>query len=164
VSVVSILRPILRLPKLLREPGGVPLVEAVAQARSNLDAASAGYLRELEGGLGEITAEAAKMSAFDDASLTAIYQRAGNLIGIASVCGRKSIDDALLSLCDLLDHLRTRETLDSEAINVHLGALRLLLQNPQLEGQAGAQTILDGLHRVSQRFTLETPADAPGAG
>ena len=153
MSAVSIKRPVLNLPKLLREPGGLPLVEAVASARQNLDAASAGYLADLAKGVAEIAALAAgKTAGYDAAAYGAMYQRAGALIGVASVCGRPSIDDALVSFCDLLDQLRVRETGDTEAIQVHVNALRLLLLSPQLEGQAAATAVLDGLHRVSRRY------------
>jgi hypothetical protein len=87
-----------------------------------------------------------------------LYDRSGRLIGVASACARPSIDSALLSLCDLLDHLRARQAWDAEPVMVHVNALKLLAATPELEGGPGAQSILDGLCRVSERYAAEQPS------
>ena len=48
-------------------------------------------------------------------------------IGLGDVCGAGSVDVALHSLCDLLDHFRTYHRYDTEAVGVHLRAWRLRL-------------------------------------
>lgn len=156
MTAVSIHRPALRLPKLLREPGGLALADALKLAARNLEAASPAYLEALAEGLTEVERLAAAVSdLYDPAVITQLYDRSSNLIGVASVCGQPSIDDALYSLCDLLEHLRTRQISDVEAIMVHVRALRLLIQHPGAAGLAGAQAILAGLHRVSDRYAAE---------
>jgi hypothetical protein len=156
VTAVSIHRPALRLPKLLREPGGLALADALKLAAQYLDAASPGYLKVLAEGLTHVEALAATVSdVYDQPTLTALYNRSCNLIGVASVCGQPLIDDALYSLCDLLEHLRVRQMSDAEAVMVHVRALHLLIQHPGAAGLSGAQAILDGLHRVSDRYASE---------
>lgn len=156
MTAVSIRRPALRLPKLLREPGGLALADALKLAAQNLDAASAGYLKVLAEGLTKVEALAATVTdVYDQPTLTKLYDCSSELIGVASVCGQPSIDDALYSLCDLLEHFRARQMSDAEAIRVHVRALHLLIQHPGTAGLSGAQAILDGLHRVSNRYAAE---------
>lgn len=156
MTAVSIHRPVLKLPKLLREPGGLALADALKLAAQNLGAASAGYMAALTEGLTEIEMLAATVTDIHHPpTLTKLYDYSCKLIGVASVCGQPSIDDALYSLCDLLEHFRARQMSDAEAIRVHVRALHLLIQHPGAAGLTGAQAILDGLHRVSGRYAAE---------
>jgi hypothetical protein len=160
VSVVTVLRPLVRLAKLLREPGGLALADALAAAQKNLEAASGDYLYAVGEGVADIArlAERHTSNAFDEAVFSGVYARASNLIGAASVCGRASIDEALTSLCEMLDCFQSREIWDAEAVGVHVNALRLLLYGGVSEDSDGAATVLDGLRRVSKRYQLEAAA------
>jgi hypothetical protein len=161
MSVVSIKRPVINLPKQLRVPGGIPLVEAVTAAEQNLKAAGALYMAVVTGGINEIVAFAATASAaYDEALQAPMYDRARNLIGVASVCGLPSTDEALCSLCDLLDQMKQRQVWDRDAVAVHVNALRLLVAHPGLEGKDGAAAILDGLHQVSRKYKSEDDGTA----
>jgi hypothetical protein len=160
VSVVTVLRPVVRLAKLLRDPGGVALADALVAAQSNLEAASSGYLLAVGEGVADIgrMADRHTSNMFDDEVFTGLYGRASDLIGAASVCGRASIDEALTSLCEMLDCFQSRRIWDAEAVGVHVNALRLLLHGGVTEGSEGAAAVLDGLRRVSKRYQLEAVA------
>jgi hypothetical protein len=151
MSSVRFVFPKHRLAELLATPGGLPVVEALDQARANLetikpmcraellallDLAEAAY-----GGLGE---------AFDDAGMADLYGLAVRGVGAGSVCGAPAVDDALTSLCELLDHLRSRQLYDRAAIGVNMRAWRLLvtLDLPA----SGSEPILEGLRKVSARY------------
>ena len=87
---------------------------------------------------------------FEDEGLAEIYAIAVRGIGGGAVCGAPTIDNALTSLCDLLDALRNAKRYDREAIGVHIRAWRLLM-NTELPA-AGAASVLDGLLKVSARY------------
>jgi hypothetical protein len=153
VSFVSLRMPKLRLPKLLRRPGGPPVVEALEAAATNLRNASGAYVAELTLNLEALEAAIGDLpQAYDAARLDQIYGLASAPIGVASVCGLETYDAALMSLCDLLDHLKTQALWDHEAIAVHVRALHLLLGGQVKTGSVGAEAVLDGLRQVSQRY------------
>mgnify|MGYP001551916409 CR=1 FL=1 len=81
-------------------------------------------------------------------------------VGAGSVCGAPAVDQALTSLCDLLDHLRTQRLFDREAIGVNVRAWRLL-SSLDLPNEA-CEPILLGLRKVSARYA-EPPPAAQGA-
>lgn len=143
--------PKLNLTQLLKKPGGVPVAEAVAAAQANLAGLKPQCMAELHtlleaaekvfGGLG---------ATYDDAGVSSLYQTAVRGIGLGDVCGAGSVDVALTSLCDLLDHLKTNERYDAEAVGVHLRAWRLLIST-EIPPE-GAQAVLAGLNRVSAKY------------
>lgn len=144
-----------RLAKLLRIPGGLPIADAVSQADAGL-ATLEGPAREQ---LAEVLAatEAAAESlpqGFDEPAIAELYGIAQGAIGLASLCARPSVDIVLQSLCDLLDHLATRQLWDGEAVAVHVRAFRLLMSSEGAREGAGAQAVLQGLQQVSRRYAV----------
>jgi len=157
MSVVSLRIPKIRLPKLLRRPGGPPLAEALEQAAQNLRGASPAYLADLAAILEALQAAAAHLpTVYDGDRLAELYQLASGPIGVASVCGQAPFDAALISLCDLLDHLKIQQAWDREAIEVHVRALHMLLLGQVRADSPGAEAVLDGLRQVSQRYAAGT--------
>lgn len=57
---------------------------------------------------------------------------------------------------DLLDYLKGQQRWDPNAVLVHLRAFRLLLHTEGAKDTAGAQAILEGLKKVSQRYAKPT--------
>ncbi|HEX3699128.1 MAG TPA: hypothetical protein VHV27_00485 [Phenylobacterium sp.] len=148
-----------RLNELLRTPGGLPVAEAIEQARNNLEAIKPTCTAELLALLELSEAGAANLKDdFDDASMAELYAIAVKGIGAGEVCGVPPVDPALTSFCDLLDHLRTLKRIDREAIGVHVRAWRLLMTAGFPE--AGAKQLLDGLLKVSGRYAAEVAAAA----
>lgn len=156
MSAVRYFVPENRLAKLLRVPGGAPVADAVAAAEMGLAQLEAPARAELEAALAAIEAsQAGSPAQFDAARIEELYGLAQGAIGLASLCHRPAVDDALRSLCDLLDHLGRSERWDVEAVIVHVRSLRLLM-GPASTAEA-AEAVLHGLRRVSSRY-----AGAPG--
>jgi hypothetical protein len=132
-------------------PGGLPVAEALERAQANLEDIKPTCLAELQAllELAEARAEALGQGADED-GLNELYAIAVRGIGGGQVCGVPSVDAALTSLCDLLDHLRTTGRFDRSAIAVHLQAWRLLLVGDQ--PLDAARMMVDGLRKVSARF------------
>lgn len=153
MSAVKIFTPPVKLAKLLRTPGGLPVAEAVQRAGAGLAGLKSECLGELKAVLDEAEACAARAGGeFDEALLGELYAIVAKPIGVPSVCGLASVDTALISLSDLLDYLKGQGRWDANAVAVHLRAFRLLLHTEGAADQAGTQAILAGLRQVSQRY------------
>lgn len=143
-----------RLTDQLRVPGGVAVAEALEAAEANLAQLRPQCLEELE----SLTAEAEACferlpSTFSGEVLLELYAIAARGVGAGSVCGQPAADAALISLCDLLDHLRRSERLDREAVGVHVMTLRLLVRGvSQPLPAGGAERLVSDLKKVSARF------------
>lgn len=153
MSAVKFHVPQVRLAKLLRTPGGTPVAEAIARAGQGLESLKTECLAELKTVLEQAEACAAKADGkFDPAVVDELYAIVATPIGVPSVCGLQSVDTALISLSDLLDYLKGQQRWDANAVAVHLRAFRLLLHTEGAKDVAGAQAILAGLRKVSQRY------------
>ena len=164
MSAVKIHVPVVRLAKLLRTPGGLPVVDAVKRAGAGLESLRAECLDELR-----VTLDQAELCAgrangeYDPAVAEELYAIASAAIGVPTACGLAPIDTALVSLADLTDYLKTRKTWDPNAVAVHLRAFRLLLHTEAGKDSNGTKAILEGLRRVSQRYAKpESPSAAAG--
>ena len=140
-----------RLAKLLQQPGGVPVAEALERAQNNLADIRPTCLAELQALLELTEARFEAMGPdFDEAAMSELYAIAVRGIGGGEVCGTPGVDQALTSFCDLLDRLRTSGRYDRAAIGVHVQAWRLLLAPDQpLET---SKVVVDGLLKVSARY------------
>jgi hypothetical protein len=148
--------PKLRLAKLLRTPGGLPVVEAVEAAERNLQTLRPTCQAELAALLELCEQSFATLGAEpDEAGLKTIYAIAVRGIGGGRVCGLPGIDTCLISLCDLIDHLQTTGRYDRKAVGVHVSSWRLLMGHGLPE--AAAASVLDGLRKVNLRYAEDTP-------
>ncbi|MFC3077892.1 hypothetical protein ACFODL_07320 [Phenylobacterium terrae] len=153
MSAVRFFVPENRLGKLLRIPGGAPVADAVVAAEAGLAELEAPAREELAAALAAVEACAAQRPAqFEAAGLEELYGLAQGAIGLASLCQRPSVDEALRSLCDLLDHLARCERWDAEAVSVHVRSLRLLMGEAGAKDGEAAAAVLQGLRRVSGRY------------
>ena len=140
-----------RLAALLRTPGGPPVEEALTAASANLKTLKPACINELDDLLKAAETIFARLgSTFDADGLGELYDTAVRGIGLGDVCGAGSVDVALHSLCDLIDHLLTHQRYDADAVGVHLRAWRLLIST-ELPPE-GAQAVLAGLNKVSARY------------
>lgn len=152
MSVVRIFTPPVRLATLLRAPGGMTVADAVQRAGEGLEGLKSRCLAELQSVLEKAEDCAARAGGQYQAEIAAeFYEVVSRPIGVASVCGLKPVDTVLLSLSDLVDYLKGQERWDGEAIAVHLGAFRLLLRADAAD-QTGAEAVLAGLRKVSQKY------------
>jgi hypothetical protein len=157
MTAVRFVFPKPRLNELLRTPGGLPVAEALERAQKNLEAIKPTCTAELQALLELCEASYWNLKeAYDEPAVTELYSLAVKGIGAGAVCGVPAVDTALTSFCDLLDHLRTLKRYDHEAVGVHVRAWRLLM-TPGLPA-AGAEQILDGLLKVSRRYSAEARA------
>lgn len=153
MSAVRIHVPPVRLAKLLRTPGGVPVADAVARASAGLEGLRAHCLDALRGTLDQAEACAGQATGdYDPQVVDELYRIASTAIGVPTSCGLGAIDVALVSLADLADHLKTQARWDANAVAVHLRAFRLLLHTQAGKDAAGTEAILAGLRQVSQRY------------
>jgi hypothetical protein len=148
-----------RLNELLRTPGGLPVAEAIEQARQNLEAIKPTCTAELTALLELCEAGSWNLTdSYDETAVGELYALAVKGIGAGEVCGVPAVDVALTSFCDLLDHLRTLGRVDREAVGVHVRAWRLLMSSEFPE--AGARQVIDGLLKVSRRYGAEVASAA----
>jgi hypothetical protein len=158
---VTISYPKLRLAAQLREAGGQTVAESIEAANANLETIRPACLDELRSAVAAAAAACQRFPAgFDAQALHDLYTIAARAVGVGAVCGVAGADEALVSLCDLLDRLVSRRRCDLEAIGVHVRALQLLAsQAGEAMEEAATQQVLDGLRRVSARYA-ELPAAA----
>ena len=140
-----------RLAKLLQQPGGLPVAEALERAQKNIEEIKPTCLAELQALLELTEARFEAMGAeFDEGALGEMYAVAVRGIGGGEVCGTPGVDQALTSLCDLLDRLRNTGRYDRAAIGVHVQAWRLLLDPTQ--SPEASRVVVEGLRKVSARY------------
>lgn len=157
-GVVTFHVPENKLSKLLKTPGGKPVVEAVAEAQQGLAGLQDDCLADLNQMLIEAEGAAGRAGAgFDGDLVEQLYARVSQAIGVPTACGMEPVDTALISLSDLLDNLLERELWDAEPVAVHLRAIRLMLNVEAARQGVGAQGLLEGLRQVSQRFAAAQP-------
>ena len=144
-----------RLSKIVRDPGGVRVVDALAQADKNLESIRGDCIAAVDEHLTEIARihrESGDQPTVEQK--TQIYQLGNDIYGMAGLFGLNQLGEAAFSLCELIDRLGQRSRWSLEAIEVHLAALRLFrTPAPGPEGAA----VLQGLHKVTDR----TPKTAP---
>ncbi len=146
--------PEVRLAKLLKEPGGKPVVQALKDAGKGLE----GLRDECLIGLGQTLDQAELVvknarGVPQQAVVSELYRIVSGALGAASACGLSSLDTLLHSLSNLLDNLKVREVWEGKAVSVHLQTFRLLLHTERTGDEAGVQTILEGLRQVNARVT-----------
>lgn len=147
-GAVRFVFPKLKLEQLIRAPGGLPVVEALAAAEANLETLRPTCLAELMDLLVEAETTFARLGPdADPAVLDELYRISVRGIGSGAVCGAPDVDDALGSLCDLVDQALTAGGGACDAIGVHIRSWRLLM-DPNLP-KPGAAAILAGLRKLS---------------
>ena len=138
------------LGKLIGDPGGSKLADMLKRADENLESIRADCLNALDrhlDGIAQLRAEAGGEPSL--AVKDSIYQLSGEIHGVAGVFGFEALGEAAFSLCELTDRLRRSGRWAQDAIDVHIGALRLL-RHPESLGDAAV--VLGGLRQVLERF------------
>jgi hypothetical protein len=140
------------LARLARTPGGRTVKEAVKAAELRVEAQRDVTIASLAGKAEQMIAIAAAGKRGEDAAcFDGIYDLSNAIYGLASSFGLKALAEAAFSLCDLADGFRSGEAVNWPAIDVHVDGVRLLAALGPGAGEAGAESILDGLRRVRQR-------------
>ena len=141
-----------RLGRLLKEPGGITVGDALRKASENLEGIKEHGLSALDQRLAEIEELRAKAGSKASAQIKdAIYRLANDIHGIAGVFGLHQLGQAAFSLCELIDRQRERGRWTPEAVDVHLAAFRIFRRpDDQVDGEA----VLAGLRRITDRERL----------
>lgn len=162
MSEVHYYRPKMKLAKLLREPGGKTVGEAVKDANAGLESISADCLNEVDAGLGRIDAAfAAIPTGFDIEALHGLYTAVNGLIGLPGIVGLSEMETAAYSLADLIDRMMAAGRFEREAVRVHVQALRLL-RRPDVLGLTAVGEVLAGLAQVRDKYRNIEAAAAAG--
>jgi hypothetical protein len=150
-----------QLAKIAREPGGRTVETAVKAAETRIEAARETSVAALaQKGEALAGCAAAARGRSDPEAFGAIYDVSNAIYGLAAAFGLKALAEAAFSLCDLADSYRGGEPANWPAIDVHVDGVRLLAMLGDKAGEAGAESILEGLRRVRARVL---PEDSAGA-
>jgi hypothetical protein len=138
-----------RLERLLDEPGGISVGDALRKAAENLESIKESSLAALDERLAEI--DELRRRAGLEASTEVkdeIYHLANDVHGIAGVFGLHQLGEAAFSLCELIDRQREHGRWSQRAVDVHLDAFRIFRRpDDEIDGEA----ILAGLKQILDR-------------
>ena len=144
-------RPENRLAKLVWAPGGKTIADALDDAQAGLEEIRSESLDLLRAKLEQIQAVGRKSEKGPTpADLEALYALSGEVLDIAGLFGLTELGQASLSLCELIDRLKSRKAWNWPAVQVHLHGL-LVLADPDKTPPDGRQSVVDGLRQVCQR-------------
>jgi hypothetical protein len=163
--VTTLFHPKYRISELLGQQGGKQIVDAVKDAERGVGSLAMACIAVVDGALVRIdAARAALPDAFDEASLTTLYEATNELIGIAATARMATMDKAAYSLCDLIELIRAGRQWDREAIDVHIDALRFFRRYELTGRESEMQAVLAGLRQVCARVreASETLPDLKG--
>ena len=150
MSTVIVRRPVNRLAKLIRTPGGPTVAQAIADVDERLGAIREPALAELLSLMAAVQALARVFGpAPADQEILAVYNLCNEMLAVAQVAGYPQLGQAALSLCELLDGSMTRKVWNPSAVGVHLDGM-LLLADPAQDAEQ-SEAIVAGLRQVVQR-------------
>jgi len=152
MSAVIVRRPVNRLAKLIRTPGGPTTAQALAECdarMAGMNAAAAGVLLDLLSAI-HVQGQALGSAPTDD-QIEALYRLNEEVLSISAVAGHIQLGQAALCLCELLDGLRARQAWNDSAVKVHLDGLQLLAGPGGSLGAAEKEAVVSGLRQVVQR-------------
>lgn len=141
-----------KLAQIAREPGGRRPEDSIRAAEGRIDGVRGASLSALVEKAEQMAALAAIGRNDNDPSVFGgIYDLGNTIFGIAGAHGLSALAEAAFSLCDLADCFRCGEPASWPAIDVHVDGIRLLATLGDKAGDAGAESILEGLRRVRAR-------------
>jgi hypothetical protein len=144
-------RPENRLSKVVFLPGGKTIAEALDDAQANLDEIRLQSLDLLHGKIEAIQVLGKRAETDPSAAdLQGIYTLSSEVLDIAGLFGMPELGHAALSLCELLDRLKSRQAWNWAAVQVHLHGL-LILSDPDKVPPEGRMDVVEGLRQVCQR-------------
>ncbi len=150
-AVVTFFKPDDRLAKLMAQPGGRSVAEAVKAAEKRVHNLRGYNLAALQPRLLRLAELAALgLSGDGEGALVEIYGLADEIATLASLAGLEQMYEAAYRLCDLVEAFRTSGRTSWAAVEVYADSLRLLSADPLDEAEA--RNILDALQRVAALF------------
>jgi hypothetical protein len=136
------------------EPGGRSISNALQKANAELEVHREPVMTAITATLDELDAVAAK--AAPEAG-PRVYELASAIVDLGGFFDMGPMHEAAYSLCDIADRMNTAETWHWPSVQVHLQAMRLILNGGCRESRE-SDALLEGLHSVSQHVVA---AEAP---
>lgn len=157
MTSVQFLFPENRLAKLVRQPGGIGLQQAIAAASSNLESIRDELLVGLDEYLQQVDAIGADPRLPEDRAMQEdLYQKSNFVAGVAGHCGLAELGQAAYTFCEVLDRFLSGAAWSAPAVMVHLDALKVLrATDPSAANQNGA-AVVQGLRKVTERIVRPT--------
>jgi hypothetical protein len=148
---VTFFKPDDRLAKLMAQPGGRTVADAVKAAEKRIHKLRGYNLAALQPRLLRLTELAAQgLADGGEGGLQEVYGLADEIATLASLAGLEQMYEAAYRLCDLAEAFRVNGRTSWAAVEVYADSLRLLSADPVDEAEA--RNILDALQRVSALF------------
>ena len=163
MTASKIFTPPVRLAKLVRTPGGLPVAEALEAANAGLSGMRQAALDDTRATLSGAQAFLAKFESPNPEQIGELYLIVSRPIGIASVCGLPGIDKVLLSSANLLDIMKMHVRWNREPVELHINSLALLLSNPDLSLNPDSPLVV-GLQKVVDRYSAQLSSAEPPIG
>ena len=132
------------LSKKMAEPGGLTIEAIERRAQERLQSHKVEALRAVERAVCDLEERTGANLREGDEEL---YRIASQMLDVAGFFDTGPLYDAGYSLCELLDVLQTQGQWNSDAINVHVSALRLILKE-DCKLTPGTAAMLQGLRAV----------------
>lgn len=138
--------------RLVHQPGGVTMDEAVLAADANLETLRSGLEAEIGATIGAMQSLGTALDgAPDPAAIEKLYRLSNLVIGLAGIPGLRAIGRVCYSLCELIDRSQTSRTWNAAAVQVHMDCLRAL--RPGTAGDEAQQdAVVAALGRVVGRI------------
>jgi hypothetical protein len=143
-----------KLVKMLREPGGMRVREALARAQAALEELHEACLESIDAALDGMESELPRWPG----SAEEIYDQSTRVIDACNQPQERALAAAARSLCDIVDQLDVRDPRTLEAVKVHVKAFRVLHRSAAPDEARGL--ILNGLEAVCAKLRVE-PSAAP---
>lgn len=141
-----------RLAKLIHQPGGVKVSEAIDRAAENLETLRDSCLGEIDLQLQKIERlHAAAGQRPSPEVQEAIYRLSNDIHGVAGMFDLPDLGAAAYSLCELIERLRLGGRWNPAAIEVHLAAFRLFRHPEAAADERARAAVLGGLGEVVAR-------------
>lgn len=146
---VVVSKPINRLARMLKKPGGMTVRRALSNAGLNLEALRNDCLNTIDSTIEEMRALLATVPGRELEVAPQLYHLSNSMIGTSGTMRMVELSEAAFSLCETLDRIMQSKKWNSAPVEVHLSAisrLRLVDGNEEI-----CKAIIDGLKRVAAR-------------
>jgi len=159
VSAVRKFRVKSRLSSLAFRSGGVTAGQAVKQADAAVETMRESSLAMIDSLIAQIDerfgpgAKNRSAEAFDD-----LYLLCSNIIDVSLYLPGSGLDEASRAACELVDLSSRLGAWDWTAVDVHIGAMKVLRSAGMAMSEKQRRSILDGLARVTHKRVGERDA------
>ena len=156
MSVVTWVRRKSRLASMINERGGVSIGAALKQAEANLAPMRDEGMAVINARLKELTAIRSEDGPTDD-RVERAYHASSAILDAASPFDIAHVSKAAHNLCEIADNHQAGREFDWRVVDVHVGAMTLLMSLPT-DATAARDQVLAGLYQVAEKKGVEHKA------